>query len=57
MEIFITAFASLKLAMRKGKPLLFLDYIKGFWKAKEKTKPCWLLLNKLNLLENIVGRR
>jgi glycosyltransferase involved in cell wall biosynthesis len=30
----ITAIASLKLAMRKGKPLLFIDYIKGFWKAK-----------------------
>lgn len=36
---FITAIASLKLAMRKGKPLLFLDYIKGFWKAKSANKP------------------
>lgn len=36
---FITAIASLKLAMRKGKPLLFLDYIKGFWKAKSTQKP------------------
>jgi len=36
---FITAIASLKLAMRKGKPLLFLDYIKGFWKAKSERKP------------------
>lgn len=36
---FITAIASLKLAMRKGKPLLFLDYIKGFWKAKSEGKP------------------
>lgn len=35
---FITAIASLKLAMRKGKPLLFLDYIKGFWKAKRENK-------------------
>ena len=35
---FITAIASLKLAMRKGKPLLFLDYIKGFWKAKKENK-------------------
>lgn len=34
----ITAIASLKLAMRKGKPLLFLDYIKGFWKAKSENK-------------------
>lgn len=36
---FITAIASLKLAMRKGKPLLFIDYIKGFWKAKREKKP------------------
>ena len=35
---FITAIASLKLAMRKGKPLLFLDYIKGYWKAKKENK-------------------
>lgn len=35
---FITAVASLKLAMRKGKPLLFLDYLKGFWKAKSENK-------------------
>jgi len=30
----ITSIASAKLAMMKKKPLLFLDYIKGFWKAK-----------------------
>jgi glycosyltransferase involved in cell wall biosynthesis len=36
--LFITAIASLKLAMRKGKPLLFLDYLKGFWKAKRENK-------------------
>ena len=30
----ITAIASLKLALRKKKPLLFIDYLKGFWKAK-----------------------
>jgi glycosyltransferase involved in cell wall biosynthesis len=30
----ITSIASLKLALRKKKPLLFLDYINGFWKAK-----------------------
>ncbi|WP_284651680.1 glycosyltransferase [Flavobacterium terrisoli] len=40
----ITSIASLKLAMRKGKPLLFLDYIKGFWKAKSANKP--LLVTK-----------
>jgi glycosyltransferase involved in cell wall biosynthesis len=31
---FITAIASAKLAMMKKKPLLFLDYLQGFWKAK-----------------------
>lgn len=35
----ITAIASAKLAMMKKKPLLFLDYIKGFWKAKSERKP------------------
>ena len=30
----ITTIASLKLALRKKKPLLFIDYLKGFWKAK-----------------------
>ena len=39
----ITAIASLKLALRKKKPLLFLDYINGFWKAKSAKKP--LLVN------------
>ncbi|MFK7048571.1 4,4'-diaponeurosporenoate glycosyltransferase [Flavobacterium columnare] len=34
----ITAIASFKLAIRKGKPLLFIDYIKGFWKAKIERK-------------------
>ena len=35
----ITAIASAKLAMMKKKPLLFIDYIKGFWKAKSERKP------------------
>ena len=35
---FITAIASAKLAMMKKKPLLFLDYIQGFWKAKSAEK-------------------
>ena len=35
----ITAIASLKLAMMKKKPLLIIDYIKGFWKAKSSKKP------------------
>ncbi|WP_333599739.1 glycosyltransferase [Flavobacterium sp.] len=36
---FITTIASVKLALRKGKPLLFIDYIKGFWQAKSAKKP------------------
>jgi glycosyltransferase involved in cell wall biosynthesis len=35
----ITTIASLKLALRKGKPLLFMDYIQGFWKAKSAKTP------------------
>jgi len=34
----ITAIASLKLALRKKKPFLFIDYINGFWKAKSSGK-------------------
>lgn len=35
----ITSIASAKLAMIKKKPVLFLDYIKGFWKAKAAKTP------------------
>ncbi len=35
----ITSIASLKLAMRKGKPMLFLDYLNGYRKAKSAHKP------------------
>ncbi|HEX8270697.1 MAG TPA: glycosyltransferase [Flavobacterium sp.] len=35
----ITAIASAKLAMMKRKPLLFVDYIRGFLKAKTTKKP------------------
>jgi glycosyltransferase involved in cell wall biosynthesis len=41
---FITAIASAKLAMMKKKPFLFLDYMKGFWKAKSSNTP--LLVNQ-----------
>lgn len=34
----ITAIASAKLAILKRKPLLFFDYIQGFWKAKLSKK-------------------
>ncbi|WP_338646257.1 glycosyltransferase family A protein [Flavobacterium sp. KS-LB2] len=35
----ITSIASAKLAMMKKRPVLFLDYIKGFWKAKAAKTP------------------
>lgn len=35
----ITAIASAKLAMMKKKPLLFLDYMRGFLKARSAKKP------------------
>ncbi|KAB1155707.1 glycosyltransferase family 2 protein [Flavobacterium luteum] len=40
----ITTIASAKLALMKKKPLLFFDYIKGFWKATMANKP--LLVTK-----------
>jgi len=49
---FITAIASLKLAMRKGKPLLFLDYIKGFWKAKSTKKPLLVTQEQARFIRN-----
>jgi glycosyltransferase involved in cell wall biosynthesis len=39
----ITSIASAKLAMMKKKPLLFFDYITGYWKAKSAKTP--LLVN------------
>ena len=36
---FIASIASVKLALMKKKPLLFLDYLKGFWKAKKANIP------------------
>ncbi|MFN3969271.1 glycosyltransferase [Flavobacterium sp.] len=49
---FITLIASLKLAMRKGKPLLFLDYIKGFWKAKSAKKPLLVTKEQAQFIRN-----
>lgn len=41
---FITTIASAKLAIMKKRPLLFFDYIQGFWKAKKANTP--LLVNQ-----------
>ncbi|MGL4582684.1 MAG: glycosyltransferase family 2 protein, partial [Flavobacterium sp.] len=37
--IIITSIAALKLAMKKKKPFLFIDYIKGYYKAKNEKQP------------------
>lgn len=50
--LFITAIASLKLAMRKDKPLLFVDYIKGFWKAKSAKKPLLVTQEQARFIRN-----
>ncbi len=50
--LFITAIASLKLALRKKKPLLFLDYIKGFWKAKSSGKELFVTDEQANFIRN-----
>lgn len=49
---FITAIASLKLAMRKGKPLLFIDYIQGFRKAKSAKKPLLVTAEQARFIRN-----
>lgn len=48
----ITAISSLKLAMRKGKPLLFIDYLMGFWKAKSSGKPLFVTLEQAKFFRN-----
>lgn len=40
----ITSIAAAKLALMKKNPLLFIDYMNGFWKAKAANKP--LLITK-----------
>ena len=48
----ITAIASAKLAMMKKKPLLFLDYIRGFWKAKLANKPLLVTQEQAKFIRN-----
>ena len=48
----ITTIASAKLAMMKKKPLLFLDYIKGFWKAKSAKKPLLVTEEQAKFIRN-----
>ena len=48
----ITAIASAKLAMMKKKPLLFLDYIRGFWKAKFANRPLLVTEEQAKFIRN-----
>lgn len=48
----ITAIASLKLALRKKKPLLFIDYINGFWKAKSSGKELFVTKEQAKFIRN-----
>ena len=49
---FITSIASLTLAMRKGKPLLFIDYIRRFWRAKSANKPLLVTKEQAQFIRN-----
>ncbi|MGL2964486.1 glycosyltransferase family 2 protein [Flavobacterium sp. RSB2_4_14] len=48
----ITTIASAKLAMLKKKPSLFLDYLKGFWKAKSEKKPLLVTAEQAKFIRN-----
>jgi glycosyltransferase involved in cell wall biosynthesis len=48
----ITTIASAKLAMMKRKPLLFFDYIKGYWKAKSGKKPLLVTEEQAKFIRN-----
>lgn len=49
---FITAIASAKLATMKKKPFLFLDYMKGFWKAKSAKTPLLVTKEQAKFIRN-----
>ena len=48
----ITTISSAKLAMMKKKPLLFFDYIKGFWKAKSNKTPLLVSPEQAKFIRN-----
>ncbi len=48
----ITSIASMKLAFLKGKPLLFLDYIQGFLRAKFNQKPLLVTKEQAKFIRN-----
>ncbi len=47
----ITVIASVKLAMMKKQPLLFFDYLQGFWKAKAANKPLLVSAEQANFIQ------
>ncbi len=47
----IAAIASAKLAIMKKKPLLFFDYLRGFWKAKSDKKPLLVTAEQANFIQ------
>ncbi len=49
---FIASIASMKLAFLKGKPLLFLDYIQGFLRAKFNYKPLLVTNEQARFIRN-----
>ena len=48
----ITAIASAKLAIMKESPLLFLDYLQGFWKAKSAKQPLLVTEEQAKFIRN-----
>ncbi|CAM4012191.1 MULTISPECIES: glycosyltransferase [Flavobacterium] len=50
--VLITSIASLKLAMRKKRPLLFVDYIHGFLKAKFSKKELLVTKEQAKFIRN-----
>ena len=48
----ITAIASAKLAMMKKKPILFIDYMKGFWKATLSNEPLLVTDEQAKFIRN-----
>ena len=55
--LFITAIASAKLAVMKKQPLLFVDYMRGFWKAKWSQKPLLVTAAQAQFIRNYRWRK
>ncbi len=50
--LLITLLAAIKLALKKGKPLLFIDYIHGYYKAKKQQKPLLVTAEQAQFIRN-----